>query len=56
MRSMILVWSALLSSSVLWRTLRWELIADMILHNETNKILPKRFLLDHKNRQRLSQL
>jgi len=40
-RSMILVWNAFLSSSVLWRTLRWELIADMILHKETNKILPK---------------
>jgi hypothetical protein len=40
-RSMILVWSTLLSSSVLWRTLSWELIADMILHKETNKILPK---------------
>jgi hypothetical protein len=26
-----LVCSALLSSSVLWRTLRWELIADMML-------------------------
>jgi hypothetical protein len=41
MRSMILFWSALFSSSVLWWTLRWELIADMILHKETNKILPK---------------
>jgi hypothetical protein len=40
-RSMILVWSALLSSSVLWRTQHWELITDMILHNETNRILPK---------------
>jgi hypothetical protein len=40
-RSMILVWNAFLSSSVLWRTLRWELIADMILHKETHKILQK---------------
>jgi hypothetical protein len=38
---MILAWSALLSSSVLWRTLRWELTADMILHKKTNKILQK---------------
>jgi hypothetical protein len=40
-RSMILVWSVLLSSSVLWQTLRWELIADMIPYKEINKILPK---------------
>jgi hypothetical protein len=40
-RSMILVCRALLSSSVLWRTLRWELMADMILHKKTNKILQK---------------
>jgi hypothetical protein len=40
-RSMILVCRALLSSSVLWRTLRWELTADMILQKETNKILPR---------------
>jgi len=30
-RSMILAFSALLSSSVLWQTLHWELIADMML-------------------------
>jgi hypothetical protein len=31
LRSMILAWTALCSSSVLCRTLLWELIADMIL-------------------------
>jgi len=41
MRSMILVCRALLSSSVLWLTLRWELTADMILQKETNRILPR---------------
>jgi hypothetical protein len=40
-QSMILACSALLSSPVLWRTLRWELTADMILQQETNKNLPK---------------
>jgi len=52
-RSMILVWSALLSSSVLWRILRWELIAYMILQNETNKILPK--IIQKKNLVRSRQ-
>jgi hypothetical protein len=45
MRSMILVCRALLSSSVLWRTLRWELMADMFLHKKTNKILQKNMLV-----------
>jgi hypothetical protein len=40
-RSMILACSALLYSSVIWRTLRLELTADMILQQETNKNLPK---------------
>jgi hypothetical protein len=40
-QSMILVCRALLSSFVLWRTLCWELMADMILHKKTNKILQK---------------
>jgi len=41
-RSMILACSALLSSSILWRTLRWELIVDMMLQKkETNKICQK---------------
>jgi hypothetical protein len=40
-QSIILVCRALLSSSVLWRTLCWELTVDMILQKETNKILPR---------------
>jgi hypothetical protein len=38
---MILAWNALCSSSVLWRTLHWELIADMILQKNQQEFLPK---------------
>jgi hypothetical protein len=38
---MILAWNVLCSSSVLWRTLRWELKADMILQKNQQEFLPK---------------
>jgi hypothetical protein len=34
---MILVYRELLSSSVLWRNLRWEMMADMILNKKKKK-------------------
>jgi hypothetical protein len=41
LRSMILAWNVLCSSSVLWWTLRWELITDMILQKNQQEFLPK---------------
>jgi hypothetical protein len=38
---MILTWNALYSSTVLWWTLRWELIVDMILQKNQQEFLPK---------------
>jgi hypothetical protein len=44
---MILAWKALCSSSVLWRTQRWELMADMILQENQQDFLPK--IIQKKN-------
>jgi len=44
---MILAWKALCSSSVLWRTRRWELMADMIMQKNQQDILPK--IIQKKN-------
>jgi hypothetical protein len=38
---MILAWKALCSSSVLWQTRRWELMADMISAKEPTRIFAK---------------
>jgi hypothetical protein len=38
---MILAWKALYSSSFLWRTRRWDLMADMILKKEPTRIFAK---------------
>jgi len=38
---MILALKALSSSFVLWRTQRWELMADMILQKNQQEFLPK---------------
>jgi len=51
-QSMILARRAALSPSVLWRTLRCELPADMILQKRPTRFAknnPKIFLLGHKN-------
>jgi hypothetical protein len=52
-RSMILILIAALSPSVLWRTLRWGLPANMILQKRPTRFAktnnPKIFLLGHKN-------
>jgi len=41
---MILAWTALLSSSVLYRTLRWELIADMMLQKSQQEFCQKQII------------
>jgi hypothetical protein len=42
LRSMILAWTALRSSSVLCRTFLWELIADMILQKSQQEFCQKK--------------
>jgi len=42
--SMILAWTALLSSSVLCQTLRWERIADMMLQKSQQEFCQKQII------------